>query len=268
MKYSIYLYQQFYWENKTAFDLKCANYPSWIMFAVEKGDFEYQIEDVRKKATSGDIVICPPNTDFCREMKSPMTFHYFKFFLSDDNNEQIQRTKTTIRNLFSYKFTPIEKVRMSNNFSQLYNLNKRDDAESIRWKNHFINDIWLLLTMEAEHMSKHSIVMDDPAIKQAKEWIDSNMSKNILIKDVAKMIDLHPVQFSNRFQNLYGTTPSRYLLSIRMERSKRYLLHTDYKIDHIAQLCGYDNGFYFSRVFSKHFGMSPSQYRRKYAGRS
>lgn len=265
MQYTLYLYQQFYWENKADFDLQSSRYPSWVMFAVENGDFHYHIEDIHGHATAGDIVICPPNTDFQRVMKTPLSFHYFKFFLNDESNETAERTRMTLRNLFSYKFTPSEKDRFFNNLRHLLHLSTRDDPESIRWKNHFVNDIWLLLSIEAEHISQYSLVMDDPLIKQAKEWIDQHISENFLMKDVAKMINLHPVQFSSRFQNLFGTSPSKYLFSVRMEKAKRYLLHTDYTIDHIAQLCGYDNGFYLSRVFSKYFETSPSQFRKKYA---
>lgn len=264
MKYSLYIFQQFYWKDKTDFLLHSARYPSWVLFAVEKGDFHYRINDIEGKATRGDVVICPPNTDFYRTMNTPLTFHYIKFFLSNGGEEAIAHAQDTLRSLFSFKFTPSEKDRLFNNLRHLYQLSIREDPESIRWKNHFVNDIWLLLNIEAERISKHSLVMDDPLIKEAKEWIDEHVSGQILMKDVAKMIDLHPVQFSSRFQNLFGTSPSRYLFSMRMEKAKKHLLHTDYTIDHIAQLCGYNNGFYMSRVFTKYFGMTPSLYRKKY----
>lgn len=267
MQYSLYVYQQFYWKEKPGFDMHTSRYPTWVMFAVEKGEFRYRIEDIEGHAMAGDMVICPPNTDFHRETDTPLSFHYFKCFLNTEDEAVVEQTRTTLRDLFSFKFTPHEKDRFFNNLRHLSRLNDRDDAESIRWKNHFVNDIWLLLSMEAEHMSTHSLVMDDPLIKEAKQWIDQHVSDKIRIKDIAERVHLHPVQFNNRFQNLFGTTPSKYLLAIRMERAKRYLLQTDYTIDHIARLCGYDNGFYMSRVFSKHYGMSPSQYRKTYAVR-
>lgn len=264
MNYSLYLFQQFYWKDKVSFDMPSSRYPSWVMFAVESGDFRYQIEDICGNAAAGDVVICPPNTDFYRVMDTPLSFHYFKFYLSDESLDANEQTRVTLRNLFSYKYTAIEKNRLFNDLRHLYHLHTRNDAESIRWKNHFMNDIWALLSMEAEHIAKYSMIKDDPLVKQAKEWIDGHLSEKILLKDVAEQVGLHPVQFNTRFQNLFGTTPSRYLLSVRMEKAKRYLTQTDYTIDHIAQLCGYDNGFYLSRVFSKQFNMTPSLYRKQY----
>ncbi|TMV43352.1 hypothetical protein FE783_35565 [Paenibacillus mesophilus] len=120
MNYSLYLFQQFYWKDKVRFDLPSSRYPSWVMFAVENGDFRYQIEDISGKATAGDVVICPPNTDFYRVMDKPLSFHYFKFYLSDESTEAIEQTRATLRNLFSFKYTPFEKTRLFNDLWHLY----------------------------------------------------------------------------------------------------------------------------------------------------
>jgi AraC-like DNA-binding protein len=41
-------------------------------------------------------------------------------------------------------------------------------------------------------------------------------------------------------------------------------VQTEYTLDHIARLCGYENGFYFSRVFTHYSKVNPSQYRKMY----
>ena len=65
------------------------------------------------------------------------------------------------------------------------------------------------------------------------------------------------------FKKEMGVTPLEYLTSLRMKKAEIMLssLWTrDYSISEIAELCGYDNALYFSRVFRKCFGCSPSQY--------
>ena len=54
MKYTLSLFQQFYWKDKLRFDMRSSRYPSWVMFAVEKGGFQYQIEAISGSATAGD----------------------------------------------------------------------------------------------------------------------------------------------------------------------------------------------------------------------
>ena len=60
-----------------------------------------------------------------------------------------------------------------------------------------------------------------------------------------------------------GVTPLEYLTGLRMKKAEIMLTSQwtrDYAVGEIAELCGYENALYFSRVFRKHFGCSPSQY--------
>ena len=58
-------------------------------------------------------------------------------------------------------------------------------------------------------------------------------------------------------------SPAQYILSLRMVNAQSLLENTDYKIGEIAEIVGYDNQLYFSRVFRKEYGVSPAQYRKK-----
>lgn len=59
-------------------------------------------------------------------------------------------------------------------------------------------------------------------------------------------------------------TPLQYLLNIRLTNAKKLLETTDYSINEIALIVGYDNALYFSRLFHKHVGVSPREYRETY----
>lgn len=65
------------------------------------------------------------------------------------------------------------------------------------------------------------------------------------------------------FKKEMGVTPLEYLTGLRMKKAEIMLTSQwtrDYAVGEIAELCGYENALYFSRVFRKHFGCSPSQY--------
>ncbi|MNG29018.1 HTH-type transcriptional activator Btr [compost metagenome] len=56
----------------------------------------------------------------------------------------------------------------------------------------------------------------------------------------------------------------RFATKVRLTRARLLLVETQDSLESIAEQCGYQNAFYFSRVFSQHMGMSPSGYRKNY----
>ncbi|MBQ8342694.1 MAG: helix-turn-helix transcriptional regulator, partial [Clostridia bacterium] len=65
-----------------------------------------------------------------------------------------------------------------------------------------------------------------------------------------------------RFKQVVKVTPMQYVLSLRMANAKTLLETKDYNVTETANAVGYENALYFSRLFSKHVGMSPSAYKK------
>ena len=66
--------------------------------------------------------------------------------------------------------------------------------------------------------------------------------------------------FRENFLNIYNMTPTKMLTKIRMEYAEELIITKRYKISQIAEMCGYDNIYYFSNTFKRYFGVSPSKY--------
>lgn len=67
--------------------------------------------------------------------------------------------------------------------------------------------------------------------------------------------------FFRKFKNYTSMSPLQYLLHIRLSYAVKLLETTNYQVNEIAKIVGYDNPLYFSRLFHKHIGMSPNNYR-------
>ena len=67
--------------------------------------------------------------------------------------------------------------------------------------------------------------------------------------------------FKELFIKQYGISPVKYVTDLRIERAKELLITGQYTVTEIAEECGYDSVYYFSKVFKKHTGVAPKSYK-------
>ena len=124
----------------------------------------------------------------------------------------------------------------------------------------------LLLTInryiQEENETKSEIIND---IERAAHYFNENYSNDISVEDYAASHHISINWFIHNFKNIMKITPMQYILSLRISAAKRYLDSTNKSIAEIASAVGYDNPLYFSRIFKKHTGYSPSEYKNKFS---
>ena len=94
-----------------------------------------------------------------------------------------------------------------------------------------------------------------------QQFIHEHMHENILLGDLARVAQLHPTYFSDRFQELVGVRPLEYLMRRRIERAQYLLLTGRAPVKQVAAEVGIPDAAYFARAFSRICGTSPSDYR-------
>jgi AraC family transcriptional regulator len=97
--------------------------------------------------------------------------------------------------------------------------------------------------------------------KQAIEYINERLYKNLTLTAIATELGLSPAYFCRLFKRSIGITPHQYILQQRIERSKQLLSQKDIRIVDIANHCGFANPSHFARCFRKMTGISPQQFR-------
>lgn len=100
-------------------------------------------------------------------------------------------------------------------------------------------------------------------IKKVLKFIRENYSSVITLDDMAKVANLSPNYFSNYFKSITNSTPMNYLISYRIEKASTKLLSTDKSITNIAYDTGFSDLSYFIKLFKKHTGYTPSEYRNQ-----
>ena len=69
--------------------------------------------------------------------------------------------------------------------------------------------------------------------------------------------------FNRTFKHVTKVTPMQYIIQLRMTNALNLLEHTSYNIIQVANAVGYDDAYYFSRLFKKNIGVSPTEYRKR-----
>ncbi|SEF78442.1 two-component system, response regulator YesN [Eubacterium ruminantium] len=98
-------------------------------------------------------------------------------------------------------------------------------------------------------------------IKNAQEYIAKNYSKDLILDDVSKELQISPYYFSKLFKKRTGSTFIEYLTNMRMEKAKELLRNTAKSMKEICLEVGYADANYFSRTFKKNVGVTPSEYK-------
>ncbi|CAG7639772.1 HTH-type transcriptional activator RhaR [Paenibacillus solanacearum] len=250
-----------FWERKEQFLLDRDMYISWVLFAVEEGTFEYRIGDAQGQAGFGDIVLCPPYTAFHRKTISTLSFHAITFDFSEQS-----AARTLDDELPERKITFSETARLSENYRHLRLADQMLDLQMSKQKlkQHYFDDIWLMMRSPFRPFADDdSNPGADELIRRVAMYLKANASRPLELKQIAFTFGLTPVQLIRRFKTAYRMNPLQFITSIRLKSACSLLLETDWKLDAIAGECGYENGYYLSRVFSKHMGISPSSFRKQ-----
>ncbi len=100
-------------------------------------------------------------------------------------------------------------------------------------------------------------------IEKARAYINENFSRDISLDDVSREADISPYYFSKLFKQETGKNFIEYLTEARLRHARDLLKNSQYSIKEICARSGYSDPNYFSRIFKKSEGVTPSEFRER-----
>lgn len=94
-----------------------------------------------------------------------------------------------------------------------------------------------------------------------QEVIQKNLFQNLNLEELAFLTGMSLSSFKRKFKSIYGTSPTKYFISKRLEKAQNLIKTTDLRISEIAYDCGFTDTSYFSKTFKNYYNISPSDLR-------
>lgn len=105
----------------------------------------------------------------------------------------------------------------------------------------------------------------DDAILRAQHWLHARSGERLTLSMMARKAGLGERTFLRRFQGATGQSPTAYLQCLRVSRARDLLETTIASVDEIARRVGYGDPSAFRKIFRRTVGLSPTEYRRRFA---
>lgn len=203
--------------------------------------------------------------------------HMNKYYLALGTDNQVVSIDGTMVSLKSnqYIVAPQSSIVLCNNLHTISGL-----LSCYPYAIHTDNgDITTLISIKEKHQNLATISGISIAITGIISSKDKHYSPiiNQIKLDIEEHFQLHdyaPIQYirllpfsyhylRKLFAKEVGLSPTAYLIELRLNYAKQLLLTTNHTITTIANMCGYADSLYFSRLYSKHYGISPTTERQQ-----
>lgn len=235
--------------------------PDYMLNIVTEGSFLYntEIDGISKQiqVKKGTIVIYKPNEPQLFTELNENSTRYWIHFLGYGIPEILSDCDLNKNRFYMISNTKsIEPI-----FLKIINEMQSSSRCKIIKCNSYLLDLLSEIARLIHGDSNNSKIIT--RLSPALNTINTNYQKDLKIDNLAELCLMSKYHFIRSFKSLTGLTPYVYLTNVRITAAKDLLKSTNIKISNIANSVGIPDQLYFSKLFKKHTGLTPSEYRKK-----
>lgn len=246
------------------------------MLYVKKGSAVFVIEGDNVHLSPNDIIIIKPckRHKFIVNTDEKCDFLVLSFLFEDARSRNISDVSMAdfiefVNDDKAGAYTHLSLPRKNDIISVLERI-LRERESGLMWEDLMTNlllmELFVLISRTLKNEWELSVKNRSTKVKElmeiAKEYIDANYNREIVLSDIAKYVFLSESYFAHMFKQEFNITPKSYILQVRVEKSKELLACTDMKISDIALSVGFSSQQRYNDIFRKYTDCTPFVYRR------
>lgn len=150
--------------------------------------------------------------------------------------------------------SPADALSILTRLERIYNLHKANGHQAMSYFHRFCRII--------EELCEKTYRKSDARMERAREYIDLNFKNDGVLAEATISSGLSRRRFNTLFRAHYGVTPNEYLTSARIANAERLLCTGSISVSGVAEMSGFRDVYYFSKVFKAKIGLSPTEYMK------
>lgn len=234
---------------------------SYLCFIVEQGEGELVYGDETYILKTGDVVFIDCRKAYCHSTNNKLWSlrwcHFYSASLPTVYEKYKERGGKP-------SFHPENVELFSDLLAKIYDIADSSDYIKDMRINEKLNILLTLLMEQSWHPEERGFSNRRIEIQKVKQYLDEHFNEKVSLSELSELFFINKYYLTRIFKETYGVTISQYILLRRITRAKQLLRFSEMTMGEIATSIGMNDANYFSRMFRKVEGVSPSEYQKQW----
>jgi AraC-like DNA-binding protein len=218
----------------------------WLLHYVVYGKGIFVRDGVTHEVNPGEIFVIPPykKTYYEADKVNPWRYIWIGFRTNEQDFIRLEKPVLSC-------------PRAGQIFEDMLRCDQLNNGRSA----YLSGKLWELVSVLMEDTPESSDL-----VSKAKSYMQSEYVNEITVSGVAEKLGVNRSYLSEIFKEKTGISPQKYLITLRLEKAAELMVRFGQTPSTVAISTGYSDVYNFSRMFKKHFGLSPRDYIREQGG--